>query len=127
MTRLLYLTSEAGTAIVSQGAPSRVTLEISTLELRRVLGKTADSRAERTLVALAELGRKAAEVATRSDLGDAGCQALRQALSCERALVFERDGARLIPLAAAIESGHTGGAQIAIPSDVVGAVCTDRK
>jgi DNA-binding NtrC family response regulator len=123
-TRLSFLPVEAQASAPPVAA--RVTLEISSAQLRSVLG-TKENRAERVLVALSELGQKLRAAETRQGLGAAACHALQAALGGERALLFERDGKKLLPVAAAIEGAHPGGTQISLPEDVLQAIYSERK
>src|SRR5204862_1199301 len=59
-TRLAFVPAEGGIAVMRQGAPSRVTMEVGSGELARVVGAASarDARAARHLASLAALGQR---------------------------------------------------------------------
>jgi DNA-binding NtrC family response regulator len=118
-TRMVFLPGEGGVALVRQGTPSRVTMEVGSGELLRardVGAASGDDRARRHLSSLARFADRLRAVGGRPEVLRAIAEAAREALAADRAVVLERDGSgRVTPSAAAT----TGAASLAVASDVV--------
>src|SRR5688500_1282638 len=77
-TRLAFLPAEGGLAVLRQGMPSRVTMEVGSGELLRAAAAAGrDHRAARYLASLAGLGQRLREVEASADVGPAACEAAR--------------------------------------------------
>jgi len=126
-TRLVFLPEEGGVAVTSGAA--MVTLEITTSELLRVaLGEGRDSRAKRTLAALAGLGRAIKSAGDVEALGQASCEAARQALSTDRTVVLLRGSGQVLrPCASLFEPRHPLGAQVSLARNVLDKVFAEDK
>ena len=128
-TRLAFLPAEGGLAVLRQGMPSRVTMEVGSGELLRAASAAAgrDHRAARHLASLAGLGQRLRDIESSAELGPAACEAARAALAADRALLFVRDaGGRVSPAASALAQ-QGGDAQVALPRDVMDKVLAESK
>ncbi len=139
-TRLAFLPSEGGVAVMRQALPSRVTMEIGSGELLRAAtaglpGLTGASpaagiegRARRHLASLANLGAGFADVKDREALSQAACQATLSALAADRAFVtFPDHSGRMVPIAAAVVPGDPEGTQLSLPREVLDKVVAEGK
>ena len=72
-TRLAFLPAEGGLAVLRQGMPSRVTMEVGSGELLRAASAAAgrDQRAARHLASLAGLGKRLLDIESIAELGPA--------------------------------------------------------
>ncbi|HUS68023.1 MAG TPA: sigma 54-interacting transcriptional regulator [Kofleriaceae bacterium] len=119
-TRMAFIPAEGGLALMRQGMPSRVTMEVRSGELARAAAAAGarDQRAARHLASLAELGRALREHAGRAALYAAAAAATRDALAAERAYVMTREATgRVGPTASALADGAD--AQVQLPRDAV--------
>jgi DNA-binding NtrC family response regulator len=126
-TRLAFLPAEGGIAVLRQGMPSRVTMEVGSGELLRAATAAVgrDQRAARHLASLAGLGQRLRDIEASADLGPAACEAARAALAADRALLFLRDASgRVAPVASAQNGGD---AQVALPREVLDKVMAESK
>jgi DNA-binding NtrC family response regulator len=124
-TRIAFIPAEGGLALMRQGMPSRVTMEVGSGELLRAATAAAsrDQRAARHLASLAELGRALREHAGRPALYAAAAAAARSALAGERAYVMTRESTgRVGPTAGSLADGAD--AQVQLPRDAVDKVMT---
>ncbi len=135
-TRLAFLPSEGGVAIMRQALPSRVTMEIAsgellgaaTEQLAAIAPSTGEDRARRHLASLANLGATFADVKDRDSLAHAACQATRTALAADRAFVLFRDtGGRMSPSAAAVGAGDPEGSQLSLTREMIDKVLSEGK
>jgi len=135
-TRLAFLPSEGGVAIIKQAMPSRVTMEIGSGELLRAASAKlasieaaragGDDRARRHLASIAGLGDTLRDASDRETLGRAACESTRNALAADRAFVLLRDTAgRMVPSAAAVPPGDTEGTQLSLTREVIDKVLSD--
>jgi DNA-binding NtrC family response regulator len=104
-TRMSFMPVEGGLAMLRQGLPSRVTMEVGSGELLRAAAAATgvDQRAARHLASLAGLGQRLRELGGRSELATAACEAARTALVADRAFFLVRDASGVVgPTARAI-------------------------
>ncbi len=127
-TRLAFLPAEGGLAVLRQGMPSRVTMEVGSGELLRAAAAAGrDHRAARYLASLAGLGQRLRDVDTSAEVGPAACEAARAALAAERALLFVRDASgRVTPVASSLAQPDSD-AQVALPGDALDKVMAESK
>ena len=127
-TRLAFLPAEGGLAVLRQGMPSRVTMEVGSGELLRAAAAAGrDHRAARYLASLAGLGQRLRDVEASADVGPAACEAARAALAAERALLFIRDASgRVTPVASSLAQPDSD-AQVALPGDALDKVMAESK
>ena len=127
-TRLAFLPAEGGLAVLRQGMPSRVTMEVGSGELLRAAAAAGrDHRAARYLASLAGLGQRLRDMDASADVGPAACEAARAALAAERAFVFVRDASgRVAPVASALAQVDSD-AQVALPGDALDKVMAESK
>ena len=92
-TRMAFMPVEGGLAMLRQGLPSRVTMEVGSGELLRaaVAASGVDQRAARHLASLAGLGQRLRELGGRIELATAACEAARAALVADRTFFLVRD------------------------------------
>jgi DNA-binding NtrC family response regulator len=95
-TRLAYLPREDGQAAARPSLPGRVTMELGSRELWRMrlpgaMPHGPEDRARGHLASLARLGDRLRELGDREALGQAACEAVREALAAERAFLLLRD------------------------------------
>jgi DNA-binding NtrC family response regulator len=129
-TRLAFLPAEGGLAVLGQGMPSRVTMEVGSGELLRAASAgERDHRAARHLASLAGLGQRLRDIDAGETLGPAACEAARAALAADRALLLLRDASgRVAPCASASAAGRADpGAQLALPRDAMDKVLAESK
>jgi transcriptional regulator with GAF, ATPase, and Fis domain len=132
-TRLAFLPSEGGVAVMRQSMPARVTMEVGSREL--LAAATAglatsgpDERARRHLASIAGLGDELRALGDRDALGRACCDAALSALAATRAFVLVRDaGGRLAPIAASVQGGDPAGAQLSIGRELHDKVMAEGK
>jgi len=126
-TRLAFLPSES--ELPATGTPLKATMEIGSqalLAVARGQATGSDHRAERYLVAIADLGDRLSKIGERAELLREACATARTAVEAERAVLFVRGaGGRLLPAAATAESGSQ--AALEVPSDVLGMVLGEGK
>ncbi|HEU5058380.1 MAG TPA: sigma 54-interacting transcriptional regulator [Kofleriaceae bacterium] len=104
-TRMAFMPVEGGLAMLRQGLPSRVTMEVGSGELLRAAAAAhgVDQRAARHLASLAGLGQRLRELGGRSELAAAACEAARAALVADRTFFLVRDASGTVgPTARAI-------------------------
>ena len=124
-TRMAFMPIEGGLAMLRQGLPSRVTMEVGSGELLRAaaVATGVDQRAARHLASLAGLGQRLRELGGRSELAAAACEAARAALVAERAFYLVRDASGAIgPTARAIApelAADPAQASLQLPRDAV--------
>jgi DNA-binding NtrC family response regulator len=111
-TRLAYLPREDGQAAARPSVPGRVTMELGSRELWRMrlpgaLPHGPEDRARGHLASLARLGDRLRELGDREALGQAACEAVREALAAERACLLLRDATAGMAIRAT--SGAQGG------------------
>jgi DNA-binding NtrC family response regulator len=124
-TRMAFLPIEGGLAMLRQGLPSRVTMEVGSGELLRAAAAASglDQRAARHLASLAGLGQRLRELGGRSELYTAACEAARAALMADRTFFLVRDaGGAIAPTARAIApelASDPASASLQLPRDAV--------
>ena len=130
-TRLAFLPSEGGIAILRQSMLARVTMEVSSRELLvpdAIRDAGTDGRARRHLAAIASLGDGLRMLDEREELGRASCAAGLTALAADRVFLLLRDtSGRMSPSAAAISPDDPEGAHLALPREVVDKVMAEGK
>jgi DNA-binding NtrC family response regulator len=124
-TRMTFVPIEGGLAVLRQGLPSRVTMEVGSGELLRAAAAASgvDQRAARHLASLAGLGQRLRELGGRSELAAAACEAARAALIADRTFFLVRDASGSVgPTARAIApelATDPGQASLQLPRDAV--------
>jgi DNA-binding NtrC family response regulator len=130
-TRLAYLPSEGGVAVMRESLPSRVTMEVGSREILRAATQgivTGDDRARRHLAALAAMANALRDAGDRDALGRAVCESTQATLAADRAFLLFRDaGARMSPSAAAVAPSDPEGSQLALPREVIDKVVSEAK
>jgi DNA-binding NtrC family response regulator len=124
-TRMAFMPMEGGLAMLRQGLPSRVTMEVGSGELLRAAAAATgiDQRAARHLASLAGLGQRLRELGGRTELATAACEAARAALVADRTFFLVRDASGAVgPTARAIApelAGDPSQASLQLPRDAV--------
>ncbi|HUH04349.1 MAG TPA: sigma 54-interacting transcriptional regulator [Kofleriaceae bacterium] len=130
-SRLAFLPSEGGVAVMRESLPSRVTMEVGSRELLRAATQgiaTGDDRARRHLASLAGMADALRDAADRDALGRAVCESARATLAADRAFLLFRDaGGRMSPSSAAVAPGDAEGSQLSLPREVIDKVVSEAK
>jgi DNA-binding NtrC family response regulator len=136
-TRLAYLPRESEGTAARASLPGRVTMEVGSRELwqLRIPGTIAhgpEDRARGQLASLARLGDRLRGLDDRAALGQAACEAVREALAAERACLLLRDAAGRMALRATSEAHQGQGAgsdsvALALGREVVDKVMAEGK
>ena len=125
-SKLAFLPQE-GVAVTRHTGLGRVTMEVASHQLMAM--QTGDTRAQRYLAAMAELGDKLrADAGAGADVvGRLATTAAVTALSADRAFVLTGSAGRLAPTAAAVAPGDPSGHQLHLTRDVVDKVVREAK
>ena len=133
-SRLAFLPSEGGVAVMRQALPSRVTMEIGSRELLAAATQqfdtaaTGDERARRHLASIANLGDRLRAADDATAVGRAACEAALAALAGDRAFLLGRDaGSRMAPQSAAVAPGDPEGTQLSLAREVIEKVVSEGK
>jgi DNA-binding NtrC family response regulator len=125
-SKLAFLPQE-GVAVTQHTGLGRVTMEVASHQLMAM--QAGDTRAQRYLAAMAELGDKLrADAGAGADVvGRLATTAAVTALSADRAFVLTGSTGRLAPTAAAVAPGDPSGHQLHLTRDVVDKVVREGK